>query len=332
MSKKRLIWLDLLKLIAIIFVVIGHTFEYGNQFHHIAYMVNIPLFFLVAGFTLKDEPFNFKKNAARLIFPYISVCGVSFFLLCAPLGFSFAAISNFILSVIFASGGDVVGFSIHGIGMAWFLVALFFCKLFTQCILVFLRRLKAYQFPTAFVISCLLAFVSWKISESVFLPFSFLQSLASMPILLIGYLLRQINLEGFVARNYSYATISILVFMLCCFLGQDNFFSIGNMFREGSLLVNYLIVIFSSISICVICIVVVSLHSEIKALNYAADLGANSMSLYFIHAIDCMLINWGSLSVGMVSMFESFGFMLCHFLFLAALIVLLKFCRIVQSY
>lgn len=76
LSRQRVLWIDVLKGLAIILVVIGHSaVECGlNYWSNWIYTFHMPLFFLISGFlfTPQSEKCYFHKSFRRLIIPFIA--------------------------------------------------------------------------------------------------------------------------------------------------------------------------------------------------------------------------------------------------------------------
>lgn len=73
-GKKRLYYIDMIKGIAIILVVLGHN-SFSNHITQAIYLFHMPLFFVISGFLERLEEISFgeyvKKKLRRLIYPYI---------------------------------------------------------------------------------------------------------------------------------------------------------------------------------------------------------------------------------------------------------------------
>lgn len=74
-SKPRLQWLDILKGIAMFFVVPGHTAIYPPLEKYI-YSFHMPLFFMISGMTWRKDKYPafqdlLKDKAKRLLLPYV---------------------------------------------------------------------------------------------------------------------------------------------------------------------------------------------------------------------------------------------------------------------
>ena len=80
----RLGWIDCLRGIAILLVLIGHLRIFGRVFPFQIYKFingfHMPLFFMLAGYLFKQErPFSelIHKIAYRYIIPYFILCGIN---------------------------------------------------------------------------------------------------------------------------------------------------------------------------------------------------------------------------------------------------------------
>lgn len=115
----RVEYIDISKAIAIIFVIIGHTFTgmpwvIANSFHMI-------LFFLVSGYFFKitDEHMLIKKIGKRLCKPYILTC-IGFIIYYMFIKDLISA-KQWIWGAIYGSGYDYnIPFFIKGVGGIWF--------------------------------------------------------------------------------------------------------------------------------------------------------------------------------------------------------------------
>lgn len=83
-NKKRIVWIDQLKGIAFIFVIIGHL-GIGKTFKSWIYSFHMPLFFFATGFTMNFEKMNktpfkdfFLTRAKRMLIPYFWMQMLSF--------------------------------------------------------------------------------------------------------------------------------------------------------------------------------------------------------------------------------------------------------------
>lgn len=71
MKKQRILWIDILRGIAMFLVVYGHTSQNAEIKKYI-YAFHMPLFFIISGFVYHctSYPKYMKRKAQRLLLPY----------------------------------------------------------------------------------------------------------------------------------------------------------------------------------------------------------------------------------------------------------------------
>ena len=122
-------WIDYVKCLAILAVVVGHTYSIGNPIHSFAYSFHIPLFFIVSGYLAKAKKPDYAKLASRLLVPYFLICVSTLIVELLDKGMDAAVVKDVLLASIWASGGTVPVLDIPAIGLGWFLMALFVARL-----------------------------------------------------------------------------------------------------------------------------------------------------------------------------------------------------------
>ena len=75
---KRIAWLDIAKGIAIVCTVVGHTVPAGGKLCNLIYSFHMPLFFVLAGYTMRPLPAGglcraTAKDFRRLVIPVLAV-------------------------------------------------------------------------------------------------------------------------------------------------------------------------------------------------------------------------------------------------------------------
>lgn len=135
---KKVLNVDLVKGIGIILVMIGHSGMFlfikdNTQLNTFIYSFHMPLFFIVAGFFMKDKV-NLKKSFKRLLVPFLLASifwvFIASFLVQLPTYFRsqelypysydfIVQLKKFFKAIFFATRVDIVGTGL------WFLVALF---------------------------------------------------------------------------------------------------------------------------------------------------------------------------------------------------------------
>lgn len=132
-AKQRDEVIDIVKGIGIIAVIVGHLTDVGRQF---IFSFHMPLFFFIAGLLYKPKSLrrSCKDDFKRLIIPYLITAVFIAIIMC-----SFSLLKNefdsyYIIAAIYGSGSQSHSSPIFGdmpsIGAIWFLLAMFWCRLF----------------------------------------------------------------------------------------------------------------------------------------------------------------------------------------------------------
>lgn len=118
MEKQRIAYIDLVKGIGILCVLLGHLIPNDDVVKPAIYSFHMPLFFIVTGILLKKEPIKIKasKKFRQIIMPYM-VWGLIFS------SFSF---SKFAL-ILYGTNESLIIAGSNG--MLWFLVASYFASI-----------------------------------------------------------------------------------------------------------------------------------------------------------------------------------------------------------
>jgi fucose 4-O-acetylase-like acetyltransferase len=139
----RIKWIDYAKGIGIILVILGHALANENILHIYSYSFHLPLFFFVAGITIKPkyvEEAQLKdiiiKNAKGILIPYYF--------------YGFFVLGIELLKNMIQSDGTVTEtvqlftrwLFLRGIKADWFLPCLFFSKILFTIIIKYIRNIK----------------------------------------------------------------------------------------------------------------------------------------------------------------------------------------------
>ena len=196
----REIAFDIMKGIGILLVIVGHSTYPPGWIHTWIFSFHMPLFFLVAGYFFKqdsDRVAFLKKNARRLLIPYFVTVFIVFFL-CV-----LSAIKNSdpdfwktqAMGLLFPSG-LYSNWMLRwlrwtdGVGPPWFLIALFWSRVF------FNRLLCAKVSLWAIII---IGVACTGIDRYVLnLPFSIMPGASAMVFLVIGYLSRMQSVAWYI--------------------------------------------------------------------------------------------------------------------------------------
>lgn len=212
----RILWVDYARLIGIYLVILGHLNLRSNGINAFINSFHMQLFFLLGGFCFNRSDFLsiFKKSCRGLLIPY-----VFFYIVCYPYWAAKKYFQDHLeMTVINYVIKPFLGFlygvvydtecSFMVIGAAWFLLALFFIRLFAALILKLPNPLQL----LAVVGSASLGFVLN--SLGIMLPFSINVSLLCVPIFLCGYYAKSaINRYLLIS---SWSKIIVIAVCICC--------------------------------------------------------------------------------------------------------------------
>lgn len=213
---KHITWVDNLKGIGIILVVLGHMLP-GKMLASFIYSFHMPLFFFLSGYLTKERIFkeNFKSKFRSLMMPYIIAAILSF-----PIGILIAKVFNQDDSIlrhvgqIFYLNGDV-GWNTP----LWFLVVLFI----TECIFSIVK--KSWM-SVSFI--CLFSIILglFVFNNNMVLPFGIHIVFFVIPFYSFGIVLKKtnilerINLHWIIRIILSFCLISLVIFIL----NQEDFY------------------------------------------------------------------------------------------------------------
>lgn len=259
-------WVNNLKVIGIIAVVLGHIASPLGTF---IYSWHMPLFFIISGFFINIESdcktFLFK-NFKRLLIPYFIFCFIGIFveefkrelLNRDPLDI-INTIKNMFL---FMDSGALSG---HYGQVLWFLPTLFFSKIMFFLLMKFIRN--------TFLI-LLLCFVLFVLSFHLELFFSLDESMNVVIFILIGFYIYRIP-DKFI---FFISFLSMVFVFTILYFGNIPILDIANK-NYGEPIVNLLW------ATCLI-IMIISLLKKIKIEKvqlYLDTIGLYAMTIYLIH-------------------------------------------------
>ncbi|MCM1138656.1 MAG: acyltransferase family protein [Muribaculum sp.] len=282
-QQNRILWIDCLKGIAILLVVIGHNAN--ETIGRFIYCFHMPLFFLLSGFLFSPKPYtqHLVKSSKRLLLPYV------FFVALISLPF----LCNYLIKNDLTGGGKLLLRLIYGgrflvgeYGVLWFITVLW-CSQNLFNILV-QNKLREYWIP-------ILIFVGYL---SQLLPNVLPWDIQVVPIatvyIWIGYLVKQYVYPKLNLRNLNVLLITSIAILLTIFLLRD-FLALDMKFNifpyYGVSLISATI---SSMAVAIISIYISKFNLLSKIFGY---LGLASMVIMYIHqSVKCILFT----RIGMV--------------------------------
>ncbi len=231
---KRIYWIDNLRAIGILLVVLVHTGRVSGMWFEV-YIKSffIPLFFFVSGLLVKDSFYEekfilvLKKMAQRLLIPYLFFSISTFFIWLFFLQ-NFKAQSfdppKALIGIFY--GTAVEGWISNNVAL-WFFTALFT----TQIYFYFLFKLRNRKFLFTFMLLpiSVLGYMC-KAPEGIAIPWNLGISLTGLVFFTVGYILSfqlHSNDQLWIQRWYI-AVILLLVFILTAFLNSTVEFYIGD--------------------------------------------------------------------------------------------------------
>lgn len=156
--KQRIEWIDVLKGIAIIFVVLGHNpymAELPQKAHSVIFSFHIPLFFFISGYLFNPDLTSgafLRRRFNSILKPYLFT--VTLISIVYILFKSSPSWGWYIFWMLYGSGPNLPKAALH----LWFLPCLFLTAVFAWCLLKYIKVLKKSLFIQLLLISVLLIF------------------------------------------------------------------------------------------------------------------------------------------------------------------------------
>lgn len=193
-NKQRIEWIDTIKGIGIILVLIGHcNIPNINQY---IYLFHMPLFYIISGYCWnvdknRNLPFKdfFNKKFNSYIIPYLKIAGICFLIfglgtniIRLGLGSDYCRqLGKYLFGIVLYSRGTTEW--LPNCSPIWFLTALFFAELFFYWIM---KRKKSVIWV---VLSGLMGYICYLIGK-VF-PWNIDNAFTAIPFIYVGVLLRK---------------------------------------------------------------------------------------------------------------------------------------------
>lgn len=130
---KRDTAIDIAKTIAILLMILGHCQGLPHLVRNFIFSFHMPLFFIFSGYFYKPKSMKeiFVSGNTHLVRPYI-ITSLFCILLCVTAG-ELELAKNKIIGTLMSNGGwpnELFGANLPYIGPIWFLLALYWCKIF----------------------------------------------------------------------------------------------------------------------------------------------------------------------------------------------------------
>lgn len=287
MSNERIIWIDYLKGICIILMIVGHCFEMTTFLKIFIYSFHMPLFIILTGYNIKKSSNEFdvlssiKKDFLHLIIPLIIVVFIYHF------SYEKNMIDFFIGSFLTLIWSNIFGFVsndgyfISGVGPVWFLMCLFVSK--------FIYRILLFMFKDniRFFLILFLSIFGIFIGQSFFFPLCFDIALVFLIFLEVGHLYKKSE-----DRIYKYNKV---IFLICLFTW---FYLLTLGVRIEFVQRDYLLGISIIQSLCACyCIIILGkwlarINSNFKFLSF---LGRNTLLILCIHSLEYQFFDYSAI-------------------------------------
>ena len=202
-ENRHLLWLDMAKGLAIALVVLGHCLDFDNPLRHFIYTFHMPLFFVLAGYTMRAKPrlTVLSSSLRRLMVPYLVVSAILLLFAFVPPASLNPKLdpqeppASVLAQVLYASGceSEFMGLHIIGIGAIWFLPCLLWGRLMLNEVLLRTRDLQGWRRALQALAVLALLWLGFALGEQVRLPLSFDTALVAVGFMYVGYLLKRVG-------------------------------------------------------------------------------------------------------------------------------------------
>ncbi len=273
----KLVWIDILKGIGILLVIIGHVYL-GEWVSRLVYMFHMPLFFFISGYLFnfgRSVKQYFVNKTLHLIVPYFSFL-ILVYIPGAITRLPYYSINSKLIENLiliakpFVLGGRMLtGWS----SVFWFVTCLFLVQQIMNILINYFSKITIIVFMFLFLG---LSYVNSIYYPDFWLPLNANVVFAAAPIYYIGYLCKEYKIEpnAFVIVMFSIVAVLIL------FVGYDNYYDMKYA-KYGIPFVT----IASSISLIFLFISLSRVLSESHKLLriFFSKVGDASMMLMFLH-------------------------------------------------
>ena len=302
-AKRRLLWLDMAKGLAMLTVVLGHCMSDTTGLHDIIYSFHMPLFFALAGYTMRPKArlTVLASSFKRLIVPYIIVCCIMlFFALVPPNSINANLDSQRPLPVVFveafyASGqeGQIAGHTFQAIGAIWFLPCLFWGRLVLNEVLLLTHELPGWKKLAQPALVLAITALGFWIGRQVRLPFDIDTALIAVFFMYVGYLAKTLDISK--APNWTWF---LLVAVWACYnLAGNNEMAIRayleNPYSMITAAAGSLVVMKACMQVELLGSACNAVSRGVARLNRAfAWMGVSSLVILCVHRVESAIFNW----------------------------------------
>lgn len=280
--KDRINWIDVAKGITIVLMIIGHSVTFGSLTRNIIYSFHMPLFFVLAGYTLSNNDLysSTKKDFKRLIVPIFITLMIDALLSIVILKSSvFSAILFNLYKLVWGNcdnygpnEGALYSTEFIGLFVLWFFIALFLGKVFYR---MMCNKIKKHRM----IILLVMSFIAMEIGTVIWLPYCIDLIPIVMVFLEFGQLLK--NKADMECKKWSVVGVAALFLWIYFVVEEDIYIEIAARIYKGSVL--GILVAFLG------CIVMIQVSQSVENLCISKPFiffGRNSLDLVCIHYLD----------------------------------------------
>lgn len=268
-------------------MILGHMSLENQYLKNFIYSFHMPLFFIISGYFFKqrDNKTCIKNILKKLIVPYVITCItiIVYKVFRLLIDENFVEISNTIkvwgLASLYGSGSREC-FGIRFIGAIWFLLALGIATYIMNLI---------YNQKYRYIWVLLIAYVGYKTSNYIWLPFSIQAGMVALLYLYIGVIVKEKDILNI---KFSIIVYIFLVFIIIfCTIYCGKLYMVSNYYENG------IMDVIGGISGTIICIkisILIDKYLKVtkKILIY---IGKNSLLCMCIHLFSLDCLNWTTL-------------------------------------
>lgn len=188
----RNVQLDITRGIAIVLMILGHCMLFGETVRYIIFSFHMPLFFIFSGYFFRDKPIKDIVNSglSRLVKPYL-IYAIIIEVLLKLLNMK-GCITG-LIEILFAHGGPkytMIFPTETYLGAIWFLMAIFWCKIFYAIIFNYCKNNICLSLIIVFAISWLAIYVG---KYFINMPFGILTGASGLAFYGVGQILRRLS-------------------------------------------------------------------------------------------------------------------------------------------
>ena len=284
-------WIDLLKGISILIVIAGHTITPDTVMWRLVYSFHIPLFFIISGYTFKKVPkeqviIAFWHDVKRILIPVVLIRFISCLIGVGYKRYDLATgIVDMYRRIKWATVDDVTvqyfnfpQIKAPGIGILWFLMAMFVAKTVYRILLYIPARFRVIIIFVGMLVNMYMGY------HKLVLPLSLHIVFLVMAFMEFGHQLNKYDIASKSLPRWAY--FILLVVWLTATLVFGIYIQVaGNIYKYGiACVINAMVASYMIIKCAnAYCKYGISISPMEKVLLI---IGVNSMELYAIHYFD----------------------------------------------